>query len=69
MPCHIQCEILQLIVRFPWEEREHIDIARIMGVTHGAFSKILERVWQTGFPNQGPLGHRQRISASWEDLY
>ena len=63
MPRHTSCEMLQIIVRRSCEGRRQVDIARITGVTQGEISKSLKSAWQTGFPKQSSLSHRQRISA------
>ena len=67
MPCHIWDEMLQLIVRLSREGRRQVYVTRIMVATQVVIGKILERAWQTGSPNQRPLGHHQRTSTPRKD--
>ena len=61
--------ILYIIARLSCAGRRPVDIARIVGVTKGAISKILKQVRQTGSLNERPHGHQQRISSPQEDWY
>ena len=46
--CHAIFKVLQTIGGLSREERQQVDMSRIMGDSHGAIKKIMKRVRQTG---------------------
>ena len=67
MPQNLPEQILQQMVRLSADDNSQPEQARMLGVSQGCISKILQCNWETGRPHQRKHGGLVKISTSRED--
>ena len=67
MPQNLPEQILQRIVRLSAGGNSQREVARMLGVSQGCISKILQRNRETGRPHQRELGGLMKISTPRKD--
>ena len=67
MPQNLPQQILQRIVRLSADGNSQREVARMLGMSQGYISKILQRNRETCRPNQRKRGGSMKFSTPWED--